>query len=181
MTNASDPPSGLVTSASSERDVDAWLETVVLENYRSLYTYAMSLTLNAADAADLTQQTTVIFATRWRSIIDHSKIKAWLYTTLYREFLRSKKRSLRTVSLDDENSFVDPGTPPIQGHRHDGRTALDTIHSLPEPHRSILSLYYLEDLSYREIAEVLNLPTGTVMSRLSRAKDAIRRILNPAP
>lgn len=161
-------------------EVDAWLEAVVREHYRGLYTYAHSLTRNPADAADLTQQVTVIFATRWQSIKDRSKTKSWLYTTLYREFLKSRKRSQRMVSLEDEAVSVEPSSPASQESEHDGRSAVEALHSLGEPHRSILSLYYLEELSYREIAEVLDVPAGTVMSRLSRAKDAIRRILLPA-
>lgn len=160
--------------------MDAWLEAVVREHYRGLYAYAHSLTRNSADAADLTQQVTVIFATRWQSIKDRSKTKSWLYTTLYREFLKSRKRSQRMVSLDDEAFAAEPSEPAAQEVEHDGRSAVEALHSLGEPHRSILSLYYLEELSYREIAEVLDVPAGTVMSRLSRAKDAIRRILLPA-
>jgi RNA polymerase sigma-70 factor (ECF subfamily) len=160
--------------------VDLWLEAVLKEHYRGLYAYAHSLTRNPADAADLTQQVTVIFATRWQSIQDRTKTKSWLYTTLYREFLKSRQRSKRMVSLDDDAVTEEPSSPATQEDGHDGRTAVKALNSLPEPHRSILSLYYLDELSYSEIAEVLDVPAGTVMSRLSRAKDAIRRILLPA-
>lgn len=180
MNPSSAENTGSTPSVADEEDVDTWLETVVRDHYRGLYAYAHSLTRNPADAADLTQQVTVILATRWQSIRDRSKTKSWLYTTLYREFLKTKRRDKRMVSLDDEDVHEDPSSPATQEASHDGRSAVEAIHSLSEPHRSVLSLYYLDDLSYREIAEVLDLPTGTVMSRLSRAKDAIRRILIPA-
>jgi RNA polymerase sigma-70 factor (ECF subfamily) len=179
MTPAVASDSGPELLSDDEDHVDAWLEAIVRENYRALYAYAMSLTRNPADAADLTQQTTVILATRWRQIKDRSKTKSWLFTILYREFIRLNKRNKRQVSLHEDDYHEDPSTPATQESTHDGRSAIDAIHSLPEPHRSVLSLYYLDDLSYREIAEVLELPTGTVMSRLSRAKDAIRQILCP--
>lgn len=176
---ASEPAPASVSQ--DDHDIDAWLETTVRDNYRALYAYALSLSRNPADAADLTQQTTIILSTRWQSIRDRSKTKSWLFTTLYREFLRMKRRSSRIVSLDDENIHETPSSPATQETTHDGHSAIEAIHSLAEPHRSVLALYYLDELSYREIAEVLGLPTGTVMSRLSRAKDAIRRILCPAP
>jgi RNA polymerase sigma-70 factor (ECF subfamily) len=64
--------------------------------------------------------------------------------------------------------------------RVDGRTAVELLKRMGEPHGSVLSLFYIEDMSYREIAEVLEIPAGTVMSRLSRAKDALRLLLTPA-
>lgn len=162
-------------------DVDAWLESVIREHYRGLYAYAHSLTRNAADAADLTQQVTVIFAKRWSDIKDRTKTKSWLFSCLYREFLRLKRKQKRIVSIEDQHEPETLATPAEQGRNSDGRSAVEAIHSLEEPHRSVLTLYYLEELSYREIADALEVPTGTVMSRLSRAKDAIRRILCPAP
>lgn len=61
----------------------------------------------------------------------------------------------------------------------DGKTAVELLKRMDEPHCSVLSLFYIEDMSYREIAEVLGVPAGTVMSRLSRAKDALRLLLTP--
>lgn len=174
VSNAVDP--SLIEGGS----IDEWLELVVRDNYRGLYTYAHSLTRNAADAADLTQQTTVILTTRWQDIRDRSKVKSWLYSCLYREFLRMKRKNSRMVAIDETNTNHEPSFPAPQEKSTDGQSAVDALHSLPEPHRSVLALYYLDELSYREIATVLDLPAGTVMSRLSRAKDAIRRILRPA-
>jgi len=161
-------------------EVDAWLESVVREHYRALYAFALSLSRHPADAADLAQQATVTLATRWRDIEDRSKVKSWLFTCLHREFLKQRRRDSRMVSLEHPEVPAEAATPPEQEKRLDGRRAVEAIHSLDEPHRSVLTLYYLEEFSYREIAEVLEVPTGTVMSRLSRAKDAIRRLLLPS-
>lgn len=164
----------------TEQELDAWLESVIREHYRALYAYAYSLTRQHADAADLTQQTTVILVTHWQKIRDLERVKPWLFSVLHREFLRSERRSSRLVSLDEataEKIFCESAG---QETSHDSNQVVRMIHSMDEPHRSVLSLHYLDELSYRDIAEVLEVPIGTVMSRLSRAKDQIRRMLLPA-
>ena len=174
------PPSPAVLPAGF-RSVDAWLESVVREHYRPLYRYALMLCGQEADAADLTQQTVVILATKWGDLRDFAKVKGWLYSTLYREFLNLRRRTVRLTPLDEALPPDAAPEPAPQEQTLDGRTAVAALHGLEEAHRAVLSLYYLEDLSYREIAETLELPMGTVMSRLSRAKDALRRVLAPAP
>lgn len=163
----------------SEREIDTWLESVIRDNYRALYAYAHSLTRQHADAADLAQQTTVILATRWQDIRDRERVKPWLFSVLYREFLRSKRRDSRFVALDEP--VVETMTCEAAGQEssHDSALIVRTIHGMDEPHRSVLALHYLDELSYRDIAEVLEIPIGTVMSRLSRAKEHIRRLLLP--
>lgn len=162
-----------------DAEVQAWLETVVMTYYRQLYRYALSLAGHEADAADLTQQTAVKFALRWQEIREDGAIKSWLYTTLYREFLLLRRRERKTVEFDESlmPQPFDEASP--QELRADGKTALELMKRMDEPHRSVLSLFYVDDLSYREIAEVLEVPPGTVMSRLSRAKDALRLLLTP--
>lgn len=155
-----------------------WQEQVVRDHYRGLYTYALSLCGSAADAADLTQQTAVIFATKWADIRDPLRVKAWLYSTLHREFLKLHRSRARLGTLDEKSHESATATAPDQERAHDGSAAMRALHSLDEPHRSVLALHYVDDLSYREISEVLDVPIGTVMSRLSRAKDAIRRLLS---
>lgn len=164
----------------TELELDAWLESVIREHYRALYAYAYSLTRQHADAADLTQQTTVVLATHWQKIRDLERVKPWLFSVLHREFLRSKRRSSRLVSLDEATAEEISCESAGQETSHDSNQVVRMIHSMDEPHRSVLSLHYLDELSYRDIAEVLEVPIGTVMSRLSRAKDQIRRMLLPA-
>jgi RNA polymerase sigma-70 factor (ECF subfamily) len=155
----------------------AWLESTILEHYRGLYQYALSLSRQEADAADLTQQTASIFAQKWADIREADKVKSWLYTTLYREFTRLYRHRQKATPLTP--TMAEPHYAAPQSTEIDSQIALRALHSMDEPHRSVLSLYYLEDLSYREIAEVLELPIGTVMSRLSRAKQSLRQILTP--
>lgn len=160
-----------------------WVESTILLHYRNLYLFALSLTKNEADAADLTQQTAVILATKGMEIRDASQVKSWLYTTLHREFLHLRRREAgRQLPLKGLKTEDDADTQPATQERSlDARTAVAALQQLDEPHGSVLALYYLEDLNYREIAGVLDVPVGTVMSRLSRAKEALRARLNQSP
>jgi RNA polymerase sigma-70 factor (ECF subfamily) len=170
-------PSSAAAPAAGE-EAALWQEQVIRDHYRGLYTYAHSLCGSAADAADLTQQTAVIFATKWADIRDPSRVKAWLYSTLHREFLKLHRGRVRGGLLNEKSYDSTTTTSPEQERAHDGSAAMRALLSLEEPHRSVLALHYVDDLSYREISEALDIPIGTVMSRLSRAKDAIRRLLS---
>ncbi len=167
-------------SLADEAAVQAWLEAVIMRFYRQLYCYALSLTGHESDAADITQQTAVRFARNWQDIREDGAVRAWLYTTLYREFLRLRRRERKTVEFEEYHLPSEIHEPSSQEINADGSTALEILGTMDEPHRSVLSLFYVEDLSYREIAGILNIPAGTVMSRLSRAKDVLRSKIAPA-
>jgi RNA polymerase sigma factor (sigma-70 family) len=148
-------------------------------HYTALYRFALSLARNAADAGDLVQQTFFIWATKGASLRDAAKAKSWLFTTLYREFLRGRRRSARATSIED----LPPGEQDIAAEeidrvaRLDAGTVMAALQSVDEVFRAPLTLFYLEDLSYVEIAETLEVPIGTVMSRLSRGKAQLRTAL----
>lgn len=147
--------------------------------YEPLYRFGYSLAGNRDDACDLAQQTFFIWARQGHALRDAAKVKSWLFTTLYREFLKLHRHG-RRVSLMEENELdarpqdVDPDWI----GRLDGSTAIEALHGVEEIYRAPLTLFYLEELSYKEIADVLAIPIGTVMSRLSRGKDQLRRLLN---
>jgi RNA polymerase sigma-70 factor (ECF subfamily) len=145
-------------------------------HYASLYRFALSLARNAADAGDLVQQTFFVWATKGDSLRDMAKAKSWLFTTLYREFLRGRRRDARSTSIE----ALPPGEQDIAAEdvdrvaRLDAATVMSALQSVDEVFRAPLTLFYLEDLSYLEIAETLDVPIGTVMSRLSRGKAQLR-------
>jgi len=180
MPDTDQPPLPPRPSPQDEVAVQAWLDEVILRHYRQLYCYSLSLTGHEADAADITQQTAVKFAQHWSSIREDGAIRSWLYTTLYREFLLFRRRTRKTVEFEESHLSVELHQASPQELNADGSTAMELLERMDEPHRSVLSLFYIEDLSYREIAEILDIPTGTVMSRLSRAKDTLRTLLAPA-
>jgi len=148
-------------------------------HYTPLYRFALSLAKNTADAGDLVQQTFFIWATKGHGLRETSKAKSWLFTTLYREFLRGRRRDSRATSLED----LPPGETDVAAEEVDRVTRMDAssvvaaLQSVDEVFRAPLTLFYLEDLSYQEIAETLDVPIGTVMSRLSRGKAQLRAAL----
>jgi len=150
--------------------VDAW--------YDRLYRFAFSLARNGDDALDLTQQTFARFAEKGQSLRDQGKAKSWLFTVLYREFLNSRRVRVREVS-GDVDGFIEqqPSEPAQSSFAVDVQVAMKALTELDENFRVPLTLFYLESHSYKEIAEVLNIPIGTVMSRISRGKEHLRRKL----
>lgn len=148
-------------------------------HYASLYRFALSLARREADACDLVQQTFYIWATKGDALREMSKAKSWLFTTLYREFLRGRRRDSRATSIED----LPPGEQDIAAEEVDCVAKMDAagvvaaLQSVDEVFRAPLTLFYLEDLSYLEIAEAIDVPIGTVMSRLSRGKAQLRAAL----
>src|SRR5258708_5828518 len=146
--------------------------------YEPLYGFAYSLSGNENDACELTQETFARLLAKGGQLRDGSKVKSWLFTTLYRVFLGWKSRERRLPHL--EISSVEHELPPIAAELVDTMerdTVREALLEIDERYRAPLTLYYLEEHSYEEIAELLEIPIGTVMSRLSRAKAQMREAL----
>jgi RNA polymerase sigma factor (sigma-70 family) len=148
-------------------------------NYAPLYRFALSLARNGPDAGDLVQQTFFIWATKGHGLRELSKAKSWLFTTLYREFLRGRRRDSRSSSLEDlPPGERDPVAEDVDRvSRIDSAAVMSALQTVDELFRAPLTLFYLEDMSYQEIADTLEVPIGTVMSRLSRGKLQLRMAL----
>ncbi len=152
-------------------------EDIVNAYYQPLYRFGFSLAKNEHEASDLAQQTFFIYAEKGAALRDHSKVKSWLFTTLYREFLRRKRRDGRVDLFEPEMLEAAGGSVAPEVRRSmDANLALDALDEVDEVYRMPLRLFYLKDLAYKEIAEVLDVPIGTVMSRLSRGKGQLREI-----
>ena len=148
-------------------------------HYAALYRFALSLAKNPADAGDLVQQTFFIWATKGHALRDSGKAKSWLFTTLYREFLRGRRREARLTSVEDlpPDEADLPAEQIDQVQRMDASLVIEALQEVDDVFRAPLTLFYLEDLSYLEIAAALDVPIGTVMSRLSRGKAQLRAAL----
>lgn len=152
---------------------------IVETYYAPLYKFAYSLAKNEHEAGDLVQQTFLIYAEKGAGIRDASKVKSWLFTSLYREFLRVRRKGSHATPQEPE--LLEAQSAPIdadQARTLSAQEALHALEQLDEAYRVPLTLFYLQDLSYKEIADVLDVPMGTVMSRLSRGKDLLRAALS---
>lgn len=154
-------------------------EELVNQHYQALYRFGFSLARDPDRAADLVQQTFVIWAQKGHQLEERSKAKTWLFTTLYREYLGSARRARRYPETEiSEVEHELPSHEQDSGRKLDARRAVVLLTCLDETFRAPLTLFYLQQHSYKEIAEILDVPIGTVMSRISRGKDQLRRKMN---
>lgn len=144
-------------------------EALVQRFYAPLYRFAFSLTRSEPDACDLTQQTFLRFAKKGHQLRDRNKAKSWLFTTLHREFLAQKRKAGRQVQETLEHSESElPVLVPDLVSRLDSKTVVLALEQVDQVFQAPIALYYLEDYSYQNIADILEIPLGTVKSRISR-------------
>jgi len=150
------------------------IEEAVQLHYRRIYHFSLHLSRNPDDAADLTQHAYEMLATKIHTISDISKVKSWLHTTVYRKFIDQRRRSQRFPSVELGEEHLSDSAHMNRGEIHlDAEVALKALHQLDDDLRAPLSLFYLENYTYKEIAEALAIPAGTVMSRLYRGKKCL--------
>jgi RNA polymerase sigma-70 factor (ECF subfamily) len=153
-------------------------EDAVVNFYEGLYAFGYSLSGNEDDASELTQETFYRLLTKGATVRDSSKVKSWLFTTLYRIFLGWEQR--RALLPHFEISGVENQISPVTQEQMDvllHNAVRDSLLEVEERYRAPLTLFYLNDHSYEEIATILAVPIGTVMSRLSRGKALLRQRL----
>ncbi|HET9368581.1 MAG TPA: RNA polymerase sigma factor [Candidatus Udaeobacter sp.] len=159
--------------------MDPEFENLVKLYYGDLYRFGFSLTGSEVDAADLTQETFYIWANKRRQVRNPANVKGWLFTTLHREFLKICRRRKRMADEPiDEDAQNLPHVYADVVNQIDAQTLLDVLGQIDEGYRVPLVLYYLEDLSYKQIGDVLAIPLGTVQSRIARAKIKLFQLLS---
>ena len=153
------------------------VQELVEQNYESLYRYAYRLSGSAVDADDLTQETFCRAQMQLHQLRDPGRAKAWLFAILRNCFLL-RNRSQRTERAVELSVVGDvPAREESDDREISPERLQEALNELPEPFRTPVILFYFEEFSYRDIAEHLNLPIGTVMSRLSRGKAHLKRQL----
>lgn len=158
-------------------------QDLALPLFESLYNFAHWLTQNREDAEDLVQETYVKALKGFDSFQPGSNFRAWIFQILRNTFLSSRARleSRMTVPLSSEEMLPAPTTSDNAESMLVDRSSQDairrSIEQLPIIFREVILLCDVEEASYQEIADTLSIPIGTVMSRLARARKAVRESL----
>src|SRR3984885_10706570 len=168
-------------SSSQEDRLSAGFEELAIPLFDSLYNFARWLAQNQNDAEDLVQETYLKAFRSFASFEPGTNFRAWIFQILKNTFLGSCSKLERrmTLAMDSEEDL--PTTSATPESLLIGRSDIDAVRSaieqLPVIFREVILLSDVEDASYREIAEILSIPIGTVMSRLARARKIVRESL----
>jgi RNA polymerase sigma-70 factor, ECF subfamily len=183
------PEDSILIERCRKGDRDA-LDSLIRKHEKRAYQYAFRLTSNVEEASDVVADAFVRVYGALPNFKGNSAFTTWLYRILTNCFLdsRKKERSRSTVSLeatlstdegDLERQFEDPDAAPDEiAERNQREQRVEAaVEHLPEYQRAMITMYHAEMLSYEEIAEALDLPIGTVKSRLNRARLSLRELL----
>lgn len=152
------------------------LRQIVGQHHAAVYRYAYRLAGNQPDAEDLTQQTFLVAQQRLDQVKDANKVLSWLFSVLRNCFLKTCRQN-RVLSQDGVEVDMAQVPEPMSHDQIDQAELQLALEGLPDDFRVIVLMFYFEECSYQEIADRLEIPIGTVMSRLARSKGHLRRWL----
>ena len=151
------------------------------DHVAGLRRYALALTGSRQEAEDLVQETltrAIAAARTWRR---DGNLRAWLFAIMHNAFATERRHRGAARQTFAEGEAPEPGHPAPQLIRLEVRDVLSALAQLPDQQRAALSLIALEEFSYAEAARILEIPMGTLMSRLARGREALRRIMSGEP
>lgn len=161
------------------------LSGLVERHYAELYRYARRLSGSQADAEDLVQEAFLTLQAKGGQVRDPAARRAWLFRVVRNAYLQRVRSPAHAATgrLSDDllRDLCDPASLEPEALDFDGEALQQALLQLPEEYRSALLLHYFRGLACREIAQQLRVPLGTVLSRISRGKAALRGLLCPAP
>jgi RNA polymerase sigma-70 factor (ECF subfamily) len=153
-------------------------QALVDAHYAPLYRFALSLARTEHDAADLVQGAFAAWAAKGHQLQDRTKAKAWLFTTLHREFLQRRRHATRFPHLELVDAEAElPKVEPDMVSQLDSQAVVELLAQVDAQYRSAVALFYLEDYSYLEIAGILEVPIGTVKSRIARGLGQLKALV----
>ena len=176
MSEIVDPDEKLISSAQNG-DSKA-LEILLKNHYEKIWGICKRLMINDQDALDATQESLIAIATRINKFERRSKFSTWLYRVTTNICFDELRKKSRIPIPDSESEKLEISTEPSFENRISDKLLIDEVlNLLPNEYKSVLVLRDLCDLNYDEISEVLNIPIGTVRSRISRGRSAITNYL----
>jgi RNA polymerase sigma-70 factor (ECF subfamily) len=158
----------------ADRAVPVALAQLVADHHQALYRYAYRLSGSQADAEDLTQQVYLVAHEKLGQLRDAESVRGWLFTILRNCYLKASRKRLALPLADCDVSQLPDDAP---ARPLDTDHLQEAINQLSDEFKVVVLMFYFERRSYREIAGLLDVPPGTVMSRLARAKGHLRRLL----
>lgn len=169
-------------------DPHAAFSAVALTAIDDVYRFARSLTRDEVDAEDVVQETYLRAFRSWHTFETGTDVRRWLFTIARNVFLRSKEKGRREVTLDDDGAEIVDAAQAREAWSRDGLDAIleradlgpaisAALAQLPEQYRAVVVLVDLEDQSYESTAELLEIPIGTVRSRLFRGRKLLQEML----
>ncbi len=150
---------------------------IVEQHYSTIYGYVYRLSGSAADAEDLTQQTFMIAQQKLHQLREQEKLDRWLYAIARTCFLKSRRRKRPTAAANFELNVDEIPEQLTANSPFDEERLQFALNELSDDSKLVVTMFYFEELSYKQIAAELDIPIGTVMSRLARAKGQLRHRL----
>ncbi|WP_300457900.1 sigma-70 family RNA polymerase sigma factor [Desulfobacula sp.] len=159
-------------------------KTLTYPHMKLLYNVALRYCGNVFDAEDIVQETYLMAFNKFHQLREKSKCKSWMLTILRNNFLKNyqKQKSRQKLSEIDYINFlktslsVDTAEKMLEKAMNQ-QLVQEAINQLPIKYKEVLLLYYMDEMLYKEIADALEIPIGTVMSRLTRARESVKIIL----
>jgi RNA polymerase sigma-70 factor, ECF subfamily len=168
-------------SSSQDDRPSAGFEELAMPLFDSLYNFASWLVRDKSNAEDLVQETYLKALRGFASFQPGTNFRAWIFRILKNTFLSSRPTPGRRVTVEIDSADAEPVLPASSStpeslliERSQENAVRNAIEQLPVIFREVLLLCDVENASYREISEILSIPIGTVMSRLARARKAVR-------
>jgi len=151
------------------------------ENIPSLRRYAWSLVRNASDADDLVQDCLLRALNRLDTVREERQLRPWLFTIMHNLYVNRWRRAKIRAEVSAEDTVAEISMPAPQPASIEMRDVLRGLRELPADQRQVILLIAVEGFEYAEVAAMLGVPVGTVMSRLSRARDRLRDFAEGRP
>jgi RNA polymerase sigma-70 factor, ECF subfamily len=149
------------------------LVELIEQHYVLLYRYAYRLTGSEADAEDLTQQAFLVAQAKWGQLRDGERARSWLFAIVRNAYLKQVRHE-SCIAVASLEAVPEPVEKDLENAEFDSELLQNALNDLPEEFRTPVILFYFDAFSYKEIAEQMGVPIGTIMSRLARARAFLR-------